>query len=153
MISRAADIAVYSPDGQLRLVAEARARSGTTPDWAARLRKNLASHHFLPSGAWFLIAAPDRIYAWRNPAELELSSPDFTTPTREAFGDLWTHDLAGLTEESFVLLLRSWLETLVQADPKRSEAVVPSWIRETGLIDEIRQGRVVLQAAWDAGSR
>ncbi len=56
------DLAVYDSQHQLVLVVEVKSIAGASPEWAARLRRNILAHGTFPNAPFFLVALPDRFY-------------------------------------------------------------------------------------------
>jgi hypothetical protein len=54
------DIAILDELGSPAVVVEVKAGIGTTPDWAASVRRNLAAHSLLPNARFFIVATPDK---------------------------------------------------------------------------------------------
>ncbi|MDA1127074.1 MAG: hypothetical protein O2913_00025 [Chloroflexi bacterium] len=54
-----ADLVVKSPDDNVALIVEVKARFDVTDEWASTLHRNLVIHGWIPSTAYFLLALPD----------------------------------------------------------------------------------------------
>jgi hypothetical protein len=64
--TREVDLAVFSANGHLQLVAEVKNRVDAAPDWAARMRLNLVEYSDMPEAPFFLLALPDHFYLWHD---------------------------------------------------------------------------------------
>src|SRR5215831_18277134 len=80
LMDRGIDIAVYSPDGQLQLVVEAKSQQQTSREWAARFRRNLLVHDVIPPANYFLLAMPDHLYLWKDGVNLAEAPPTYEIP-------------------------------------------------------------------------
>ena len=58
------DCIAYNEAGMPLVLAEAKNKLGTTPEWAAGLRRNILSHRQLPVARYFLVITPEHIYLW-----------------------------------------------------------------------------------------
>lgn len=58
------DVAAYGPNGGLVAVIQARPRTGTNKEWAAKFRANLFTDVGAPDGRYFVIVTIDRLYLW-----------------------------------------------------------------------------------------
>ncbi len=90
-IDSGADILVRSPDNDIKLIVEIKGRTQSSPDWAARFRRNLFAHHVLPKSRFFLLALPDFLYLWRNSDSSEVIPPDYTVRTLNVLQRYLTH--------------------------------------------------------------
>lgn len=159
-MARRTDIAVYSPDGVLRLAVEVKARAGASRAWAASTLRNLLVHGALPEVPYFMLALPDRFYLWKAPHFAPHGDRDFI-PDRsiepdyeiDAAGAL-SHYLDGvstplhdLSENSLELLVASWLSELLNSELSQ-ETAPPElrWLFDSGLYDTIKKGSVATEA-------
>ena len=79
--------AVIDPRGALALIAEAKAKVGASPTWAAQLRRNLMTHWGPAKSKYFLLAMPDKFYLWKGGANLPTEIPaDFADGPKSAPG-------------------------------------------------------------------
>jgi hypothetical protein len=145
-----ADIAILDRQNVPVAVIEVKNKLGTTPDWAAAMRRNLAAHGSLPEARFFLLATPDRFYFWVNKTtNLQPTLPDFSFEPRSALNPYYEQAGIGPTDlaaTSFELVIASWLSELAHG---ASEGRVPPeaarWLKESGFVDTIRSGRLVQQ--------
>ena len=150
-MSHHADIAVYGRDGRLQLLVEVKGRTGVSPDWAAEVRRNMYAHGALPPTPYFLMALPDRFYLWGSDGGDEDSDcrpPDYQIDPASLLARYPRSAGPGagqVSEWGLEIILRFWLDSLM-GDP--GEGAVPAdykWLRESGLYDAIRGGRLVVE--------
>src|SRR5260370_23723593 len=72
-----ADIAVYDSQGELGIIVDIKNKLGTDDEWAAKMRRNLVAHGFLPKVPFFLLALPDRFYLWKDKYLPQLEKPQY----------------------------------------------------------------------------
>ena len=148
--TRRVDIAVYQDD-QLQLIVEVKARANATAEWAARMRRNLATHLAIPSSPYFLLALPDRFYLWSNtPSPLATVAPDYDvdpTPLLVPYVEGGQQALHEISEYGLTLAVSSWLTDLI-ATNLNAEMVGPeqAWLLDSGLYSAIKGGVVQPQA-------
>jgi len=157
-VVKRADIAVYSPDGDLRLAVEVKARPGASRAWAASTLRNLLAHEALPKVPYFMLALPDRFYLWKSPRFAPYGGhdlrdgiePDYEIDTARAL----SHYLDGvrtplhhLSGQGLELLVASWLSELMNSELTR-ETAPPDlrWLFDSGLYDAIKKGSVATEA-------
>jgi hypothetical protein len=149
---KGADIAVYSPNADLQLVAEVKSKAGATPEWAAQMRRNLLAHSLIPPARFFLLAFPDHFYLWRNGVgSAETKLPDYTVDAEPIVAPYITN--TGLrpdriSDSSLQLILTSWLSLLVNSDLTEETAPLQDkWLFDSGLYDAIKHGSIVTEAS------
>jgi len=161
MTQRIADIAVYSREGSLSLVAETKNRPLATRKWAAEYLRNLIDYYGAAPGApYFLLALPDSFYLWRTaPNRSHSDSDPFGEPEPHYQADAkpllrpYLEDvglpLDDLSEAGFGLLVSAWLSDAV--DPNLRKQDVPDEAREllfsSGLRRAIEGGSVRTEVA------
>jgi hypothetical protein len=140
-----ADFAVIAPHGGLALIAEAKAKVGASPTWAAQLRRNLMTHWGHARSKYFLLAMPDKFYLWKDGANLPAETPaDFEIDAKEFLGPYF--EAANVSPESvsgygFELIVAAWLHALLASDDLPAELLSKHpWLVE--LFDEIKGGHV-----------
>lgn len=144
------DIAIFDKQGRATVLVEAKSKLGTTPDWAAAMRRNLVAHGILPVARFFMLATPDRFYFWVDKATEERQvPPDFSFEPTAALKPYYEQAGMGptdLAESSFELVLASWLSELSHgAAEERVPADAARWLRDSGFFDAIRGGRLEQQ--------
>jgi hypothetical protein len=73
------DLSVDNRTVQLALVVEVKQKTGASPQWAARLRRNMLAHGIFPKAPYFLMVSPDQFYLWTDSdAQLDKSEPTYT---------------------------------------------------------------------------
>jgi hypothetical protein len=147
-----ADIAVYSPDHQLQLVVEVKGKTDATPQWAAQLRRNLLAHSIIPPAPFFLLAARDHFYLWRNgTAMFDNKLPDYVVDSRPIVAPYINNTplkLERIGDSSLQLIISSWLNLLVNSKLSM-ESIEPAekWLFDSGLYDAIKEGSVEPQSS------
>lgn len=145
-----ADIAIYGQDGQPKLLVEVKNKRGTSPQWAARLRRNMYAHGRLPHVPYFLLALPDRFYLWRNVAETyEPVEPQYSAdaqPLLRPYFERSGVSSDNVTENGLELAISTWLEKLARGYDRPVIPEAEEWLRTSGLLDAIKGGRVEVQA-------
>jgi hypothetical protein len=136
------DFALYDRAGQLAAVVEVKNRTGTTPQWASAFRQNLTEAAF-SAAKFFLLVTPDRVYCWKNAGPASDAPPDIVADAqpllRGYFEDsgIRPNDISA---QAFEMLVAAWLSDLVHSsDPPPQGA---AWLRTSGLLDAVRDGRV-----------
>ena len=127
-MARRTDIAVYSPDGTLRLAVEVKARPEASKAWAASTLRNLVVHGALPEVPYFMLALPDRFYLWKDPHFAPFGDQDFISDGIEPDYEIDTahvlsHYLESvrtplheISEQGLELLAASWLSELMNTE-------------------------------------
>ncbi len=147
-----ADIAVYSPDHRLQLIVEVKGKTDATPQWAAQIRRNLLAHSTIPLTPFFLLAARDHFYLWRDgTAVLEAKLPDYVVDAHPIVAPYINNTplkLERIGDSSLQLIMTSWLSLLVTSKLS-PEDVEPDekWLFDSGLYDAIKEGSVEPQSS------
>ncbi|HEX8684350.1 MAG TPA: hypothetical protein VF707_18685 [Ardenticatenaceae bacterium] len=77
-----ADLAVYTPDGELLLVVEVKNKRNASPEWAAQMRRNLLVHGMIPATLYFLLALPEYFFLWKGAHQsIDVIPPDYMIET------------------------------------------------------------------------
>jgi hypothetical protein len=148
-----ADITVFDRNGQIALMAEVEASSGTNREWAAMYRRNLAADHFVPKIPFFMIATRDRFYIWKNPPDTgELIDPDYEIDPQDLLEPYFRRshlDPQTVSGLAFEVIVSSWLFDLqnglaINGDGRHT------WLEISGLLKALRGGRLVLEGAAEA---
>jgi hypothetical protein len=145
-----ADVAAYDKDGQLALIVEAKSRLHTTAEWAAQMRRNLFAHGIVPKSSYFMLAMPDNLYLWRGKEmAAEPAKPDYVIspePLFRRYLDSVNVNSLKLSERSLEILVNSWISDLIQSGlPDDLPEPQRTILAESGLVDAIRGGRIVLE--------
>ena len=147
----AADIEVYSEDNKLKLVVEVKSMHGTSPEWAAQMRRNLLVHSAVPRAPFFLLALPDHLYLWKDGSDSTDARPaDFvidSAPILSSYmNDAETIGTTGSGE--LELIFASWLNLLTIAQLSEDLAAPHErWLLESGLYEAIKNGSVQTEAS------
>ena len=90
------------------------------------------------------MALPEKFYLWKNAEPNSTVKPDYeidAQQTLQPYLNGLAEPLKQLSEASFELLIRTWLETLIMSNRRPSSA--PEWLTSSGLIDAIKDGTIV----------
>ena len=142
-----ADIAVYSPDDQLKLIVEVKSYRNATDEWAAKLRRNLLGDGFLPASEFFLLVLPEYSYLWRRCESLDAIPADYKFSTKDVLqlqGDAANPEK--LSSFGLELLTSSWLNALAVSPLSKREAPELDWVFDSGLYDSIKDGSVKVES-------
>jgi hypothetical protein len=144
------DIRVTTSDNRLLLIAEVKGKRGASSDWVKQMRQLLLASDIIPKSPYFLLALPDYFYLWKNPSS-ENAEPDYKIEAKQALAaylESASLSLEKISGEGLELLVSSWLRDLTYLDDSK-ERDNPSmkWLFESGLYDEIKNGKVLLEAA------
>jgi hypothetical protein len=151
-MSEPADIVVYSPDKELRLVVEVKGKQGASPEWAAQMRRNLLTHSAVPRAPFFLLALPDRLYLWKNGSEISDARPaDFVVDSSQIilpYLDDPSISTSNRNWHGLELIIASWLNLLTISQLSEAGAAPhEKWLLESGLYDAIKNGSVETEAS------
>lgn len=147
-----ADIAGYDRTGKLVLAVEAKAKGGASPDWAAKLRRNLLAHGVVSESPYFLLALPDHFYLWKaQPSGSLERQPDYDvdpTPLLRPYFERSGVSPLRVSGGSFELILGSLLQDLLNT-PDLSGPIAQNnpWLVESGLHSQLRGGRIAYEVA------
>ena len=139
------DLSFDNPNGQLTLVVEVKNKTNVSPEWVAKLRRNMLVHGTLPKAPYFLIVFPDQIYLWIDENYLEWSEPAYIVDARSIFQPYF--EQAGVTasqisEQSLELIVAAWLEEIIYL-PKPPKNIDDSqcWLVDSGLYAALTGGK------------
>lgn len=144
-----ADFAVFSPDGQLAAIAEAKKKPNVTTNWAAAWLRNYLDHQESAAPPFVILATPEKVYLWKRPSPAA-SEPPAVTDARRLFASYLPTSVtsaAHLSGVAFEFVVGAWLNDLSHHlwQPTTPEEV--SALRESGLLQAISNGRVVADIA------
>ncbi len=141
------DLAVYDRNDQLVLVVEVKNKLQASPEWAARLRRNIFAHGTFPNAPYFLMVFPDQFYLWtNNDTNDEDVPPAYTVDARPIFQSYF--EQSGVTPDrisgqSLELIVASWLGELIHGEVASEQlATTQPWLVDSGLYAAIGQGRL-----------
>lgn len=146
------DLSVDNRSGQLTLVVEVKRKTNVSPEWAAKLRRNILAHGTFPKAPYFLMVFPDKFYLWSNSqAHQDQSEPTYTI---DAFPILQPYfERAGVVADqisgaSLELIVASWLGEIIHSNqlPENIDAS-QQWLMESGLYAALVGGKLEHEAA------
>ena len=147
------DIVVTTESGEPVLVVEVTNRKSTSPAWAVTFLRNLLAHRMMPSARYFLVATPDHLYLWKGiVADSEIAKPDYEAHSSSVIGldrSNGARGGVGLGEHTFESKVANWLAGLSEGrvTQKKENKQADEFLLQSGLLDAIRGGRIVVEAA------
>lgn len=150
-MSQKADLVAYSPNGEIVLIVEVKAKTKTSRLWATQMRRNLLAHGMIPNSRFFLLALPDRLYLWKNVSNLpELVEPSYemnATPFFKPYFENAGINAEDLSSQSFELIVVSWLNELIYSGisknlPNEQKQI----LHNSGLLEELKGSNVRVEA-------
>jgi len=145
-----ADFAVFSPDGQLAAIAEAKKKPDVGPSWAAAWFRNYIAHQQSSAPPFVILATPEKVYLWKRPSDASSSEPTAITDARRLFASYLPSSATSasdLSSRAFEFLVGAWLDDLSHHLWQPSAPDEISALQETGLLQAIADGRVVADIA------
>ena len=145
-----ADIVITTESGEPVLVVEVKNRKSTTRAWAATFLQNLLAHRMMPSARYFLVATPDHLYLWKGiTVDREIAKPDYEARSGSLIAVDRNGGGVGLGARGFESKVANWLAGLSEGrvTQKIDDKQVDEFLVQSGLLDAIRGGRIVLEAA------
>lgn len=138
--------------GRLIAIAEVKNKQGTSPEWAAKFRRNMLVHGGYSQVNFFLLVTPDRLYIWKNASTAstlvqptyELDAQPLFAPYFEGAG-ISPRDISG---QAFELVVAAWLGDLLRSEEQRE--ALPEGQRvlaESGFLASVRDGRIEYEEA------
>lgn len=149
-MNAAADLIVYSPDGVPQLAVEAKRKSNSSPESAAKMRRNLLVHASIPATRYFLLAVPGRMYFWKDASPQQEVAPDFeieTASVLRGYFDPTRVPPDTMSEQSLELAVAAWLADLTSGQTTAPGGAGQAWLQDSGLLNAIRSGFVQTDAA------
>jgi hypothetical protein len=146
------DLSVDNRNGQLALVVEVKRKTNVSPEWAAKLRRNILAHGIFPKAPYFLMVFPDKFYLWSNAeAYQDQSEPTYTIDASPILQPYF--ERAGVTADqisgaSLELVVTSWIGEIIHSDqlPENIDAS-QQWLIESGLYAALAGGKFEHEAA------
>lgn len=147
---RQTDFALYDRDRRLIALVEAKNKRGTSPEWAAQLRRNFLAHGGNLRGAeFFLLATPDHVYVWKGAgSEPRPITPTYVVDARPLFDPYFERTGLSLEEagsQAFELAVGAWLSDLTRA--AQDDAGQQAWLVDSHLLDSVRDGWLSYETA------
>lgn len=147
------DLSVDNRNGQLTLVVEVKNKLNASPEWAARLRRNILAHGSLtfPMAPYFLMVFPDRFYLWTDAnVRLDQSEPTYTIDAQPILNRYL--EQAGvkadqISGQSLELIVAFWLGEIIHSE-KSPEDINKSqqWLIDSGLYAALAGGKFTHKA-------
>jgi len=137
------DFMLYDENNNLVLVGEVRATKNQDQDWAAKLRRNLVAHGFLPAAPFFLLVSPEFVYLWKDAFSTEQVNPHFvsdTTSLLKPYLSRYDGDTSRLSESGLELAVHAWLNDIVSRTSRNGPLPGEDWLTQSGLATRVRQG-------------
>lgn len=140
------DLSVDNRKGQLALVVEVKRKTNVSPEWAAKLRRNILAHGTFSKAPYFLMVFPDRFYLWTNAeADQDQSEPTYSIDAAPILQPYL--ERAGVTSDqisggSLELIVTSWLGEIIHSDqlPENIDAS-QQWLIDSGLYAALAGGK------------
>ncbi len=131
--------------GEPVLLVEVKNKTGTSKDWAAKLRRNLVAHGLLPKARFFLVATPDHFYLWKDTGngadELE---PDYDIDPRAITKPLFKPE-EQIGPAEFETKVASWLVRILSSEADQGSGVVGDLLSKSGLREALRGGKLAFE--------
>ncbi|HEY9619378.1 MAG TPA: hypothetical protein V6C78_03370 [Crinalium sp.] len=146
------DLSVDNRDGQLALVVEVKRKTNVSPEWAAKLRRNIFAHGTFPKAPYFLMVFPDRFYLWANAeAYQEQSEPTYSidaSPILQPYFERAGVISGQISGDSLELIVTSWLGEIIHSN-QLPENIDDSqqWLIDSGLYAALVGGKFEHEAA------
>lgn len=141
------DLSVNNRSGQLTLVVEVKRKTNVSPEWAAKLRRNIFAHGTFPKAPYFLMVFPDKFYLWSDAeAYQDQSEPTYTinaSPILQPYFERAGVTADQISEASLELIVTSWLGEIIHSEqlPKNLDAS-QHWLIESGLYAALVGGKL-----------
>ena len=146
------DLAVDNRNGQLALVVEIKCKTNVSPEWAAKLRRNILAHGTFPKAPYFLMVFPDKFYLWSDVGAFqEQSEPSYmidASPILQPYFERAGVMADQISKQSLELIVASWLGEIIHSE-KPPEALDDSrrWLIDSGLYAALVGGKFQHEAA------
>ena len=140
------DLSVDNRNGQLALGVEVKRKTKVSPEWAAKLRRNILAHGIFPKAPYFLMVFPDKFYLWANAeAYQDQSEPTYTidaSPILQPYFERAGVTADQISGESLELIVTSWLGKIIHSEqlPENMDAS-EQWLLESGLYAALAGGK------------
>lgn len=141
------DLVVYDRNDQLVLIGEVKNRLHASPEWAARLRRNIFAHGVFPNAPYFLMVFPDTLYLWTStdPSD-EAAMPSYTVdarPVLQPYFEQVAVPTDRIGSKSLEIIVASWLSELIHGElPPEELERSQAWLTESGLYAAVAKGRL-----------
>lgn len=146
------DLVLYHRNGGPVAVAEVKMKFGTSPEWAAQLRRNILAHGSFRPTEFFLIVTPEWVYLWKNAGTEPVAVPPTyvidARPVLKPYFDAahaQPHQIDGC---AFELVVGAWLAELTRTGTVIADLpTTPAGLTQSKLLQAINAGRVEYAAA------
>jgi len=138
------DFALYDAHRRLVAVVETKTKRGTSPRWAAELRRNMLAHVPGLGVEFFLIVTPDRLYVWHTEKASGDSLPDRIIDAQDILQPYVQRaglNLSELSSVAFELVVSAWLSDIVGPE-SGGGGKDDTWFVQSGFRDAVRSGYV-----------
>ena len=141
------DFTLYDRQGYPVAFVEVKNVLNTSPEWAAKYRYNLMGHGLFRGARYVSFVTPDRMYFWNGQEAGTLDAPAppaFIADARELLAPYFKLTRLSpdrISSAAFELLVLDWLSDLVRGQ------VPEGWLRDSGLLDAVKGGRIGFDAA------
>jgi hypothetical protein len=143
------DIAGYSFDRQLVLIADVKAGKETSEENAAHFRRNLLAHGLLAEVPYFLLAYKTQFFLWKGTRDAD-SRPDYKAaakPVLEKYLGEIGESARGPGSESLEIAVKSWLSELASGVRAPDTLFAPDqMLVESGLFERLKGGEVLSES-------
>jgi|SRR5271166_5430318 len=140
------DIAILSKRGEPILLVEVKNKTGTSKDWAAKLRRNIMAHGVLPKAPYFLVATPDHFYLWKDASDsVKELEPSYEIDPNSIPNPLFTpgEEIGPVELETKVA---SWLNRIMSSQPEHTNGSIGDLLSRSGLREAIKGGRLAFES-------
>jgi hypothetical protein len=147
-MSSVADIAVFSPDHQLTLVVEVKAKKHATAEWATQFRRNLILHGAIPAAPFFMITCLDRFFLWSNGGRGPETPPDYNAHSTELLEQYASpEDPSGIqwSDAELELAVVAWLHDVAARGEVHDHTQLGTMLRDSGLLNAIAAASINTQ--------
>ena len=139
------DIAGYSPDRKLVLIADVKAGKKTSEENASFFRRNLLAHGLLSEVPYFLLAYKTQFFLWKGVRGPD-ARPDYQAaakPVLEKYLGKIAEDERGPGSEGLEIAVKSWLSELASGiQVPAAQSAPDQMLVESGLYDCLKGGEV-----------
>jgi hypothetical protein len=140
------DLSVHDQNDQLILVVEVKAILNTSPEWAAKLRRNIFAHGTFPEAPFFLIVCPDKLYLWTNALiQKDQVLPNYVIDASQIFQPYFDRVEVTPTNigQNLELIVSSWLGEIIYGE--NAVTIMDEsqrWLIDSGLYEALHGGEI-----------
>lgn len=139
------DLSIDNRSGQRTLIVEVKRKINASPEWAAKLRRNILAHGSFPKAPYFLMVFPDKFYLWTNAdSPLTQNEPTYAIDAHPILQPYF--ERAGVTadqisEQSLELIVASWLGEILYSEKSPEALEEQRWLIDSGLYAALVGGK------------